>query len=298
MPSLNIERCFTVIEILCEHGEGLPLGDIATLADMPKSATHRMLTALCGAGYVTQLPSRNYRLTLALAGLGFRFLSNTSLLDEAQLILDRLAAEVGELVRMSLVDRDRLVWVARAQGARSGLVVDPVTGHPVVPHATATGKVWLASLSTEQALRIVLAIGFGSPDEHGPNVIQSVEALQAELALTGQRGFGLAIEEADPGVSAIAVPVTASEIGDTVIGTISIAGPTSRVSEQKLVGFLPSLQHAARQLTGIDVLMQFANEGFGPAQESQRRIEGFGAVRPVGTRRSSAPRSIRPGSRP
>ena len=295
MPSLNIERCFTIVEILCRHGEGLSLGDIATHADMPKSATHRMLSTLCSAGYVTQLPSRNYRLTLALAGLGFRFLSNTTLLDEAQHVLDRLAGEVGELVRMSLVDRDRLLWVARAQGARSSLVIDPVTGHPVVPHATATGKVWLASLTTEQALRIVLAEGFGSADEHGPNVIQTVEDLQAELKRTRQRGYGLAIEEADPGISAIAVPITATEAGDRVVGTISVAGPTSRGPEAKLLDVLPSLQQAARQLMGIDVLMRFANESFGIGAPA---TDGARPVTTGGRRPSSAPRSARPGSRP
>ena len=60
-----------------------------------------------------------------------------------------LTPEVEELVRMTVVDHDRLVWVAKAQGARGSLVVDPVMGRDVALHATANGKIWLASLSSE-----------------------------------------------------------------------------------------------------------------------------------------------------
>jgi IclR family transcriptional regulator, acetate operon repressor len=256
MSSAVIERCFAILEILFENRLGLALGDIAFKADLPKSATHRVLNTLCGAGYVTQMPTRDYRLTLKLPGLGYQFLSNAKILDECQFVIDHLASEVGELVRLSLVDRDTLVWISKAQGARSGLVVDPVTGHQVALHATATGKVWLASLSTENALRYVLRDGFGTPEHHGPNVIQTIEALQEDLKETRERGYGLAIEEADPGVHAIAVGVPGSASSELIVATLSIAGPSSRLPRDTLIGFLPELRKSADQLRGIDVFME------------------------------------------
>ncbi len=259
MASNSIKRCFTIFEILSEYRDGLSLGEIAARADIPKSATHRMLNALCETAFVTQLPSRDYRLTLRLPGLGLTFLSNTKIVEECQFVLDRLAADVGELVRLSMVSKDTLIWVAKAQGARSRLVVDPVSGHDVVLHATATGKIWLASLTTEQALRHVLRDGFGTPEKHGPAVIQTIEALQAELAATRERGYGLAIEEADPGIVAIAVGVHSAKCRDTVVATLSIAGPHSRLPKEKLEEYLPRLREAAEQLRGVDALMSFAD---------------------------------------
>lgn len=259
MPSTGLERSLTILEILSEHRLGLSLGDIADRAEIPKSAAHRMLNSLCGTGYVTQLPSRDYRLTLKMPALGFRFLSNTKILDECQFVLDRLAQEVGELVRMSMVNNDSLVWIAKAQGARSSLVIDPVMGREVALHATATGKVWLASLSTESALRHVLRDGFGTAQAHGPNVIQTIEALQVELAETRKRGYGLALEEADPGIVAIAVGLHSAKSPDTVVATLSIAGPASRLSRDKLIALLPKLRAAAEQLRGIDVLLEFTD---------------------------------------
>ncbi len=259
MVSSNITRYFTILEILSECRQGLSLGEVASRANIPKSAAHRMLNALCDTAFVTQLPSRDYRLTLRLPGLGITFLMNTQILEECQFLLDRLAEEVGELVRLSVVNQDKLVWIAKAQGARSRLVVDPVVGHDVVLHATATGKVWLASLTTEQALRNVLRDGFGTPEKHGPNVIQTVEALQADLAETRKRGYGLALEEADPGIVAIAVGIHSVKCKETVVATLSIAGPHSRLSAEKLIDYLPKLKATADQLRGIDALMSFAD---------------------------------------
>jgi DNA-binding IclR family transcriptional regulator len=255
---MNIDRCFQVLEILCDSGRGLSLGDIAQQADIPKSATHRMLGSLCDAGYVVQLPSKDYRLSLSLPALGFRFLSNTNWLDECQRVLDELAAEVGELVRMCLVSNGNLIWIAKAQGAKNSLLVDPVMGQKVALHATATGKIWLSSLSTEMALRHVLRDGFGTPDDHGPKVVQSVEALQEDLKLTKERGYGLALEEADPGIVAIAVGLRGSLDEEAFIGTLSIAGPHSRLSKEQLIGSLPKLNDASTRLRGIDTLLSFA----------------------------------------
>ena len=48
--------------------------------------------------------------------MGLSFLSNTGIVDIAQPLLDRLAQASGELVRLSVVDGERLTWVARAAG--------------------------------------------------------------------------------------------------------------------------------------------------------------------------------------
>ena len=254
MSSSIIDRCFAIVETLAESREGLSLGTIADRTGMPKSAVHRMLAALAATGYAVQLPNRDYKLTLKLPGLGLRYLSNTDLLKQCQPVLDALALEVGELVRLALVEAETLVWIGKAQGALTGLLVDPVMGHQVVLHATATGKVWLASLSNEEALRIVFQHGFASAGMHGPNVKSTVEDLQADLSETRSRGYGLVQEEAEPGISAIAVPVHGGDAGETVVATISVAGPSARLTEARLLECLPQLRRAASQLTGLDAL--------------------------------------------
>nr|WP_292235658.1 helix-turn-helix domain-containing protein [Mesorhizobium sp.] len=157
----NLERGLVLLEILAGAPEGLSLGEISELAGLPKSATHRVLSSLTACGFATQVKSRNYRLTMKMAALGFRTLGDSGGLEHCQVLLNKLAREFEELAGMTVVDSDRLVWIAKAQGARGSLVVDPGMGRDVALHATATGKVWLSSLPTDDAVTAVLRDGFG-----------------------------------------------------------------------------------------------------------------------------------------
>src|SRR5436305_299464 len=83
---------------------------------------------------------------LRFALLGHRVLQASRLPDLVQPVLDALAAETRELVRATIATEDRLVWLACAQGAPPGLVYQPAMDGPVLLHATANGKAYLATL--------------------------------------------------------------------------------------------------------------------------------------------------------
>ena len=255
--SYAVERCLAIIEMLAASSEGLPLSSVAKNLDIPKSAVHRFLQVLEDRGYVGQDDSRRYRLTMRLVQIGFKFLAGRGVWEVAQPILDRLAEHCGELVRMTVADGDTLSWLGAAQGAKSGLIIDPVMGSPVVLHATATGKIWLSSLPIDTAIGLVLRKGLGTPEEHGPGVIQSTEDLIRELKDTRARGYGLAIEEADPGVSAVAVGIPSSKGEDApFVGTLSIAGPIYRLPRERLEGFVPELRAASGEIADMWSLIE------------------------------------------
>ena len=172
--------------------------------------------------------TQRYALSLKLPSLGFRFLAGTGWPDLAQPILDALAARTGELARLALVDGDTLTWVAKAQGAATGLRYDADAGRGVILHATATGKVWLASMPEERALALVAREGRLGASGLGPNAVATLAALKRELRATRRRGWGEAVEEGEPGVAAIAVAVRPrNDPALEVCATISIAGPAS-----------------------------------------------------------------------
>ncbi len=115
---------------------------------MPLSATHRLLTELIRCGYVRQDQSHgDYMLTIKLVSLGLSFLSNSGIVDVAQPLLDRLAAESGELVRLAVVDGDELTFVAKAQGATRGLRYDPDMGLSVNLSCSSAGHAWLSTMT-------------------------------------------------------------------------------------------------------------------------------------------------------
>jgi DNA-binding IclR family transcriptional regulator len=122
-------------------------------------------------------------------------------------------------------------------------------GVDVVLHATATGKAWLATLPEEEALRIVCARGFATPPEFGKRAVRNVEELRTHLAATRRRGYGLAIEEGEPGTLAMATVFRTHAGRDApVAGTVSIAGPLTRLTDPRVRELVPLLHRAADEL--------------------------------------------------
>ena len=237
-----------VLELLSEYPEGVALAEIARTLATPLSGTERLLGALVARDFVEEIcGSRSYRLRLKLSAMGFRFLSQTGLLDICQPILDRLAAGTGEHIRMALVEDDALRWVGRAQGSRFGLHYDPDMGSPLVLHATASGRAWLATLPPEEARRIVAERGFEVPDRFGRQKIRSLDDLDIELDRTRRRGYGLTVGEIEPGSAAVAMAI---DIGTSkpAPGAISVLGPITRMSPLDLEGIVEQLRIAVLQI--------------------------------------------------
>ena len=197
MPSGDfVDRVLDIIELLADEPLGLPVSEIARRLDMPKSAAHRLLSSLVNRGFAVQDdPSQRYRLSVKLAAVGFRVLAGAGTSDICQPSLDRLAIRTGELVRLTLVEGDTLFWIAKSQGALSGLRYDPDLGQAVVLHATATGKAWLSTMSDDAAAGLVKKRGYVVPARFGKPVVRDEASLFKELAATRARGYGVAMEE-------------------------------------------------------------------------------------------------------
>ena len=154
-------------------------------------------------------------------------------------------------MRLSAVEGGRLLWIAKAQGSRSSLRYDPITGRDVPLHVTSMGKAWLATLPEDEAVRLVSERGFGG-DLIGPNAIQDEATLRTELKVTRARGYGVVHEEAEPGISAVAV-VVRNGIGSRSepVAALSVAGPAFRLTAERMDGFVPVLRETAEELSRI-----------------------------------------------
>ena len=243
-----IERVVDILTLLADHPQGLPITEISRRLDLPKSAVHRLLSVLVGRRLAAQDEySQRYRMTVKLAAIGFRFLAASGITEICQPSLDRLAARTGELVRLALVEEDALIWIAKAQGALSGLRYDPDMGQAVVLHATASGKAWLATLDEAQALALVKARGFVVPSRFGRPIVRDEATLHAELEKTRQRGWGMSIEEGEPGTCAAACAIVDPQTR-RAIGTVSVAGPVARLTAERIATIAPDLQATAAEI--------------------------------------------------
>ncbi len=248
-----VERAIDIITYLAEHAEGRSVTAIAEGLHMPASAAHRLLASLSNKGVVEQdQRTRDYVLTLALPALGLRYLSGLSFMDVCRPVMDRLARETRELVRLAVVSGHDLVWIAKAQGSKSSLRLDPLEGRAALPHVTAAGKAWLASMPNEVAAKRCAALMRMKNPPLGPNAHTRVETLLADIETSRRQGFAVTYEEAEPGVAAVGAVIRAgSSVDQPVVATISVAGPTARIERKDIEPIASKVTEAATQLSAL-----------------------------------------------
>jgi len=242
-----IDRCFTILQELSYHSEGRTLSELAEKADIPLSATHRILNDLIDAGYVRKDERHGeFTLTMQIVSLALRHLSSGGMVDVAQPILERLAAKSRELVRLAVVDEDQLIYVAKAQGATVGLRYDPEMGQPVTLSCSAAGLAWLSTKTEEDALRVVAKQGLGDPKDYGPDAPTTIKALMAQVGAVQERGYATTMNVFLPGMSSMAAPVYGP--GKDVLAVLIVAGPMNRLTQARMDELSAELIETAREL--------------------------------------------------
>jgi len=247
-----LERCFQLIELLAEEPRAYRLGEISDRLELQKGAVHRLLAALCSMGWVEQEPDTGfYRLTLQLAIMGQRVLLATRIPDLTRPILQKLADESQELVRMAIVEGEHLSWVTYVQGRRTGLIYQPEMIGRVPLAVTSHGKAWLSTLPREDAMRIVCEEGFPPAGRFGPRAIRSIDAFIPALDETRARGWGMSYEEGEQGIAAIAAPICPSGPGTPAVATCSVAGPLMRFGAADIIRNASLVMTAASEIAAV-----------------------------------------------
>jgi DNA-binding IclR family transcriptional regulator len=257
-----LEKSLAILQYLVDRPDGVALVQIATDLNQLRSGCHRALQELIRYGYVRQLQRGDYALTTRLASMGLSFLSKSGVVDIAQPVIHRLAQATEELVRLAIVDGERLTLVAKAQGSRSGLLYDPDMGIDLRLSCSAAGQAWLMTVPEDVAIAYVTRQGMGLPEHHGPNAPTSIKALLKLLEAHRRRGFSIVQDAYAPGMSSMAAPVQRQ--GEAATGVIVVAGPSSRLTLERMQGFGPATLEAADELamTGsASPLLKSANLG-------------------------------------
>ncbi len=242
-----VGRALRILELLAPERDGLRVTDIANALQLNKAIVFRILSELVRNRYVAQDPnSQRYVATFTLAAVGLQKLESGNLNEWAQEPLDRLAARTKELVRLAVAEGSSLHWIAKAQGANSGLMVDAAAGKGVQLHATATGKAWLSTLDNDHVRDIISRVGLPAQT---PNTITDIETLLADLETVRQHGFATTTEEMDPGITAVAAPIVrGGGHAGAAVGTVSVAGPAARLGPEMLEHFAPDVIATASEL--------------------------------------------------
>jgi IclR family transcriptional regulator, acetate operon repressor len=246
---LAVMRTLELIELLADAPDGMSLADIARKLIINKAIALRLLETLGHAGYVWRDDvAQRYHLTYRVSNLGLRQMQQSGLLGQCTSLLENLAEQTGELVRLSVVEQgERITWVYAVVGTRRSLRIDPNFNFEVSLHSHATGKAWLMTLPFDRVLALVKRDGIDSLTPH-TNV--DIEVLRKELDQARRRGFASTFEENEIGIIAVAAPIVAPRLNrpPECVGVVSVAAPTNRMTRADIEACGPSAAEVASRL--------------------------------------------------
>jgi DNA-binding IclR family transcriptional regulator len=189
-----------------EHQDaGLTIRALTETLGLPRTTIYRILNTLQRHDMVWRDEAGAYHLGRRLLSLASHVASRVSDIDLAaicQPFMDKLASELGEGVKLSVIDRDGILVLAASPGRREyALTVAPGQRMPI--HAGAASKLLLAHLPPEDFdywLSKPLAA-------YTSKTITDPKRLRTELARIKRLGWAQDRGENAPSILAFAAPV-------------------------------------------------------------------------------------------
>lgn len=240
-----VDRALRILDLFSEQHKELKLTEISQQMKLHKSTVHGLLRTLAHHGYITQNEENGkYKLGLKFIEKSELVLSSLDLRRIVHGQLQKLAAKFGETAHLVILEGGEAIYIDKVEGD-SAIGMYSRLGKRAPIYCTAVGKV-LVSEKTEPELQQMAQQQNFVP--RTPNTISSAEELIAEIAHVRRQGYALDDEELEIGLRCIAVPIRDNR--GEIIAAVSISGPVTRLSDQKLPKMIENLKDAAYRISG------------------------------------------------
>lgn len=254
--SLTVDKALRILELL-GHGE-LRLVDLSSELGEHKSTVQRLLSTLQARGFVRQdEDSKRYSLGLKVLQLASATLADMDLREVARDPMQRLGELTGETIHLGVYDEPHVVYIDKIESTFPVRMYSRI-GARAESYCTGVGKALIAFLSDYELERFLRKVSF---TRFTPNTITSARELREEIGRIRTQGYALDLEEHEEGVRCAAAPVFGFD--GRIAGSISVAAPAFRKSEDDIRALAPAVMGAARQIS----------DNLGNNKEDERREE-------------------------
>jgi DNA-binding IclR family transcriptional regulator len=200
-----IDRMMDVLGEIEHQESGLTIRALTGTLGLPRTTIYRILNTLQRHDMVWRDEAGAYHLGRRLLSLASHVASRVSDIDLAaicQPFMDKLASELGEGVKLSVIDRDGILVLAASPGRREyALTVAPGQRMPI--HAGAASKLLLAHLPPDD-----LDYWLSKPlAAYTSKTITDPKRLRTELTRIKRLGWAQDRGENAPSILAFAAPI-------------------------------------------------------------------------------------------
>ena len=244
-PVKSLEKALIILRLMIEERQPLSLTEIGKKLNFGKGTVHRILATLRSHRFVRQDPKTlKYGLGFMAAEMSTAIKAEDYIVKIIKPHLKKLSESCPEAISASILEFKEIRYIARFE-SRESLRVSIGAGTKFPAHCTATGKVLLSALSNEQLEKMY-------DDRENiqaltKNSIDSFSRLLKELKRVRNENLALDFEEALVGVNCVARPIRDSK--NEILTAISISGPVSRMTKQKMLEFAELLQDTSAEIS-------------------------------------------------
>ena len=243
----GVEIAFSIVELL-QTDNARTLTAIADELGHSKSTVHSHLQTLVDQEMV--VPTENgYRLSLRILDMAKHVRDQVGNYDVIEKEVEELASATDEIAQFGIEEYGRVSYLCKARGMQAVETASRVgTQQPM--YSTSLGKTILAYLPAERQEQIIDECSFRPRTS---KTITAPEELYEELEQIAERGYGIDNEENIDGLRCVSAPVKS---GDAILGAVSISGPTSRFTDDRVHGELAD--HVCRAANVIELNTKFS----------------------------------------
>ena len=226
-----VERALDILLAFKPHDDGLTVSDLLGRVDLSRPTLYRLLRTLQAKGFLnsTENPMR-FRLGPSVAQLAHVWTSVLDLASAAEPMMRRLWDGTSETVALFVREHASRVCVAELPSAQA-LSFRRGVGYRESLARGASGKVILAYLPKAEAIAL----------------LAEAKKSARELAQIKERGFAVSKNELIQGAVAVSAPLFNGS--GEVIGSVSVFGPSVRLSDARISTFARLLIREAREIS-------------------------------------------------
>lgn len=231
-PVKTTKTSLTILREIRDNN-GLTLTDLAKQLGLAKSTVHNHLATLTDEGFLIR-EGNTYHISLRFMAYGEHARTRKTVYTAARTYVYELAKRTNKEVDFIVPENGQVYTLEYALGdtspSRSPNLSPLQAGNTFHMHNCASGKAILAEYPQERVQEIIDHWGLPATTEQ---TITDEDVLFAELDTIRGRGYAINDEELIEGFHAIGAVVT--DATDTVVGAVTIGGPTYWLSDDELL---------------------------------------------------------------
>lgn len=226
----SVAKAFAVLTAFQPTAPVMSVSEVAAATNLDRGTAYRLLVTLLDLGYLINVPSKRFRLSLKCLELGFNALSSHDLWEHAKPLLEECVPGVADAASLGTLEGSDILYLQRVDNGLAGRNLDLRPGRRVKAYASALGHAILAYLPESTQIQTL---------ESSPRIKLSERTLTELpdlLARCGEvRRHGFAVSDGENAYGLRTVAAAVFNSSHVPVAAVSLTVEAARMTIDELV---------------------------------------------------------------